>query len=1100
MRLVNKSDLNQGRRFALACGASVLALSATLPNLAFAQAAVPATPAPAPTVDENGKPIETVIVTGIRQSLRTSQGIKKNSDVIVDSVTADDIGALPDRSVTEAIQRIAGVSIDRFKAGSDPDHFSVEGSGVVVRGLTYVRSEFNGREAFTANNGRSLSFADVPSELMAGVDVFKSPSADRIEGGISGIVNLRTRVPFDSSKDILAASFETSYSDFAEKSAPTVSILGSKRWETPAGEFGILASASYSRLFSRADRFALSGFGPRDLYSNGNVVSSPIEGIPAGTVVGSVLFPRGVVVGSQEFDRTRVGYSAAAQWRSPDRKMEATFQFLRSDSREAWTERTVEIATDNVTANSACDACAGDARIVPGTTLNVDSTGLFDNGLITGGTGWRDDQWSGNARTPRYGLQGNNIRRDVEQQYLTDDISFNFKWNPTERLGVSVDYQHVSSSVDNTDVTLWTSSFQNVFIDLNGTRNLPIVEFRPPEVCSGPLANSTCAQLPGRSDARPGYLGAGNTNPASDYNNFWRAAMDHIEQSEGTSDAVRIDIDYTLPENNWIRAVQGGVRYAERDQVARFSVYNWGALSEQWGNGGNVWLDENVDGIQGGTGGSPAGNTEVYNFPNFFRGQAGSPLGAEGRPFYAVNGAQNYDAYVAFAERISAEWIGAAGRNSGGSGFVGLKNRQGVIAGTPFLPEEINPVVETNTAAYALAKINHDFANDWKLTGNVGLRYSNTERTAAGSQSFARQTFLTEAECAAIDPLSGRPNQSNFCILLSPTTRAGARAFANGAITTNSVSTKYEFWLPSLNFKLDVGNGWQFRAAYFKGVAPPPFGLTRNNYPLFLDTNNSTVILANGNRPTAQASVGNPLLKPTEADNFDLTAEWYFARVGQLTASFFYKEITGVVVSGEERLSFTNNGATFDAIVSTPVNSPDTGKIKGFELTYQQTYDFLPGWLKGFGLSANYTYVESEGVGQTTLSPTDANVAANRVALVDTSKLPLQGLSEHQINVTPFYESEKFSLRLAYSWRSEFLLTPRDVITPFQPIINEATGQLDGSFFYNISDKVKFGFQATNLLNEVLRTSAVATTDLRQVPRTWYVNDRRYTASLRMTF
>jgi TonB-dependent receptor len=1099
MQLVNKSDLNQSRRLALACGASAIALCATLPNVAVAQTAAQA-PAPTATTTEPTAATETVIVTGIRQSLRTSQGIKKNADVIVDSVTADDIGALPDRSVTEAIQRIAGVSIDRFKAGVDPDHFSVEGSGVVVRGLTYVRSEFNGREAFTANNGRALSFSDVPSELMAGVDVFKSPSADRIEGGISGIVNLRTRLPFDSNKDILAASIENSYSDFAEKSAPTVSLLGAKRWETDAGEFGILASASYSRLFSRADRVAISAFGTRDLYSNGNVVSSPVEGIPAGTKTGTVLFPRGVVIGSQEFDRTRIGYSAAAQWRSPDRKMEATFQFLRSDSREAWTEHTIEIATDNVASNGACDSCAGDSRIVPGTTLNVDSSGLFDSGLITGGTGWRDDQWSGNARTPRYGLQSNNIRRDVEQAYVTDDISLNFKWNPTEQLGLVFDYQHVSSTVDNTDVGLWTSSFQNVFINLNGTKNLPTIEFRPPEVCNGPLANSACTPLPGHSDAKPGYQGAGHTSTADPYNSFYRAAMDHIEESEGTSDAVRVDADYTLPENNWVKSVQVGYRYAQRDQTARFSTYNWGVLSEQWGNGGNVWLDENVDGVKGGNGGTPAGGTEAYNFPNFFRGQVGSPLGPDGRPFYATNGAQNYANYIAFAEKISAEWIGANGRNSGGSGFVGLRNRQGVLPGTPFLPGEVNPVTETNNAVYALARINHDLENGWKFTGNVGLRYTSTEREAGGTQTFAKQTLLTEAECAAVNTQTGLTNQSDFCKLLSPATRASARAWSNGATLTNSVSTKYDFWLPSLNFKLDTGAGWQFRAAYFKGVAPPPFGYTRNYYPLSLNVFDAPVIRANNNRPVANADVGNPYLKPTQADNFDLTAEWYFARVGQLTASFFYKEITDVVVTGVERLSFTNNGETFDAIVKTPVNSPDTGKIKGFELTYQQTYDFLPGWMKGFGLSANYTYVESQGVGQTTLSATDPNVAADRVALVDTKKLPLSGLSEHQINFTPFYESEKFSLRLAYSWRSEFLLTPRDVITPFQPIINEATGQLDGSFFYNISDKVKFGFQATNLLDEVLRTSAVVTSDLRQAPRTWYVNDRRYTASLRMTF
>ena len=106
---------------------------------------------------------------------------------------SEDIGALPDRSVTEALQRIPGVSISRFAAGADPDHFSIEGSGVVVRGLPQVRSELNGRDTFSANSGRFLSFSDVPPELLGGVDVYKNQSAEMIEGGLAGTVNLRTR-------------------------------------------------------------------------------------------------------------------------------------------------------------------------------------------------------------------------------------------------------------------------------------------------------------------------------------------------------------------------------------------------------------------------------------------------------------------------------------------------------------------------------------------------------------------------------------------------------------------------------------------------------------------------------------------------------------------------------------------------------------------------------------------------------------------------------------------------------------------------------------------------------------------------------------------
>ena len=105
-----------------------------------------------PPADEKG----TIVVTGIRQSLANSQNIKRRSDTVVDAITAEDIGALPDRSVTEALQRVPGVAINRFAGSNDPDHFSVEGSGVVIRGLNFVRSEFTGRDTFSANAGRHM--------------------------------------------------------------------------------------------------------------------------------------------------------------------------------------------------------------------------------------------------------------------------------------------------------------------------------------------------------------------------------------------------------------------------------------------------------------------------------------------------------------------------------------------------------------------------------------------------------------------------------------------------------------------------------------------------------------------------------------------------------------------------------------------------------------------------------------------------------------------------------------------------------------------------------------------------------------------------------
>jgi TonB-dependent receptor len=328
--------------------------------------------------------------------------------------------------------------------------------------------------------------------------------------------------------------------------------------------------------------------------------------------------------------------------------------------------------------------------------------------------------------------------------------------------------------------------------------------------------------------------------------------------------------------------------------------------------------------------------------------------------------------------------------------------------------------------------------------------------------------------------------------------RQSAAAFANGALTPSTVTQTYDYFLPALNLKLEAGGGLQFRFAYSKGIAAPDFGLTRNYYNLALSTLDQD-ILTNG-APIARSTVGNPRLLPTTSDNFDLTAEYYFSQVGQLSLSLFYKRLKNVVTNGTERIAFTNNGATFDAIVTTPQNSDETGKVKGFELAYQQTYDFLPGFLNGLGLGANYTFVDSSGVTQSTLNETDPDVSAGQTSNVDTGRLPLQGLSKHTLNITPFYEKGPISMRLSYSWRSRFLLTVRDVIVPFAPIMNEPTGQLDGSIFFNVSDQLKVGVQAVNLLNEVTKTTQVLNNDLLRAPRSWFVNDRRFTAVARLKF
>lgn len=105
------------------------------------------------TGSEETTELDAIEVTGIRASVYKAQDIKRDAETFVDSMTALDIGALPDRSVTETLSRIPGVTIDHFLSVGDPEHFSAEGNGVQVRGLTQVRSELNGRDSFSASGG-----------------------------------------------------------------------------------------------------------------------------------------------------------------------------------------------------------------------------------------------------------------------------------------------------------------------------------------------------------------------------------------------------------------------------------------------------------------------------------------------------------------------------------------------------------------------------------------------------------------------------------------------------------------------------------------------------------------------------------------------------------------------------------------------------------------------------------------------------------------------------------------------------------------------------------------------------------------------------------
>jgi iron complex outermembrane recepter protein len=230
---------------------------------------------------------ETVVVQGQRASLEKAQDIKRKADQIVDSIVADDIGKLPDANVAEALQRITGVQISRSRG---------EGDRVQVRGLQQTQTLLNGRVIFTAGKERGLSFQDVPAELLAGVDVYKAPTADLVEGGIGGVIDMRTRRPFDFAGSKVAGTLKATHADLTGKSNAEGSVLLSNRWKLDAGEFGALLSLSAQKRNYRFDTQDIGG--------------------PAALADGSrIQAPTGQWVAYQFGERDRRALSAALQWR-----------------------------------------------------------------------------------------------------------------------------------------------------------------------------------------------------------------------------------------------------------------------------------------------------------------------------------------------------------------------------------------------------------------------------------------------------------------------------------------------------------------------------------------------------------------------------------------------------------------------------------------------------------------------------------------------------------------------------------------------------------------------------------------------------------------
>lgn len=332
------------RRSVLFGSASIVAVAAFAAPAFAQQAAAPDQPSE----------VKEVVVTGIRASLEKAIQIKRKSDDVVDVISSEDIGKLPDRNVADALQRIPGVNTQSAASGEggfdENDRVTVRGTPssltqVTIDGHAVATGDWFVLDQTTAV-GRSVSMTLLPSQIVDNLIVDKSQNASLTEGGTAASIDIQTRKPLDFTKPItVEASFEGAYNSLSGTTKPQINALFG--WKSADGTLGVLVQGFYEERDVRRYGQETLGWSPlagptgctgggtmsqtgnafgcsagqltggnQITYNNANTVGAAYP-----TLIGSTLF---------EQQRKRVGGDFTAQWR-PNDQFELKFDAFYSD-------------------------------------------------------------------------------------------------------------------------------------------------------------------------------------------------------------------------------------------------------------------------------------------------------------------------------------------------------------------------------------------------------------------------------------------------------------------------------------------------------------------------------------------------------------------------------------------------------------------------------------------------------------------------------------------------------------------------------------------------------------------------------------------------
>ena len=1014
--------------------------------------------------------LDAVVVTGYRQSLQKSLDEKRYSTEQVDAIFAEDIGKFPDQNLAESMQRIAGVSIDR-EGG--------EGQRISIRGLgsDFTRVRLNGLEALATagtgtagvNRSRGFDFNTFASELFSQVKVNKTQSAQMDEGSLGSTVDLRGSRPFDFDGFRASASAQVGYGELAEEYDPRVSGLISNSWGD--GRFGALLSASYSKRNVYEE-----GYNPVR-WEHGNHRNSNQSNANNNGTYG-FCSPAGYDPQTPRNPLSNETPAGTGSQSNQDRNNGWGSYGIDADNCGTGLPRPAATAENIAAYETATNAW------IPRYPRYIRTASEIERLGVTGALQWRasddtllsfDAMYSELKKDQREDSLGANLHRAANLGGKTQIVVREAEVDDMNRLTYGV-FDNVDFRTESTNIQESTK-FQQYSLSLEHHVNDSVrvdaqlghssSDYERPVFSLVSFDNQNqdgfILDLRGDPDMPRmtfpfalndpnawSWLGYGavpvNSNGTARGTNISEVRL-NPSFVENSFDTAKVDLQFDI---NPTFTLRGGFAYKNYDMSSEeYRHISYGRLAQALPDGVSIAdLSTTLDGFGKNLSGAPGS----WLVPDF-----GKVVELLDIYCNCDNGAQGGDYRLA-----SVGHYGSSNNNF-----------------------EVN---EKSLGTYLQLDFNSELLGR-AFRGNVGVRVVDTQITASGW-----------APCAAASAANNSPNCQAFFGVASATAAAGDRYLVRSVVNHD-----YQDVLPSLNLAWDLSDELVLRFGAAKTMARPTLAYLSPSV-----SGGPTQYFDDGR--TFSINLGNPKLDPYRSTNYDLSLEWYFAEGALLSGAVFYKDIESYIQRTRLISTWEGMGYSLDLLpagftadtrfnVQSYYNTPG-GPLKGYELTYQQPFTFLPGFWSKFGVQLNYTHVDSD-IQYWFSSSSNSNTQV----VTTVTENQLLNLSPNSYNATVYYDDGRFSARVSTSYRDGYIseiLSRENVwdldgneLTTADVTGKDSVQNVDFNMSYKVTDKLSLTFEAINLLDTPDQRYVDSTL---QMPDRYTVNGRQYYLGARYRF